>query len=315
VPFAIADCVAGAIGLLAGRARDKNLLLRSAIDAGTPAAVMGDETRVRQILVNLLSNAIKFTERGKVTVRVSARTGPDGRHELEFSVADTGIGIPADRLDRLFQQFSQVDPSTTRRYGGTGLGLVISKRLAELHGGRIWVESQPGSGSSFHFTIIAPVVAASDPLFNPGPAATPVATPTMFDPQFATRHPARILVAEDNPINQKVLVRTLEKLGYQAEVVGNGLEALAALRARDFDVVLMDVEMPELDGPATTRALRAELPAARQPVVIAVTAHALAGDREQFLAGGMDSYLTKPIRVGDLTDLLARLDTLRQARG
>lgn len=306
VPFNVADCVAGAVDLLAGRAREKKLELRTDIAPGTPAVIKGDETRVRQILVNLLSNAVKFTEHGGIHVQVSSRPRPDGLAEIEFRVRDTGIGIPLDRRDRLFQRFSQVDASTSRHFGGTGLGLAISKRLAELHGGGIGVESEPGRGSTFYFTIAAAVVAVS------APARDAVVG---FDEGFAVQHPARILIAEDNLINQKVMVRTLQKFGYAPEVAGDGLAAVAALRRQPFDVVLMDVEMPQMDGPTATRALRAELPAHRQPVVIAVTAHALAGDREQFLAAGMDGYLTKPIRLADLTDILRRRASLRPAIG
>ncbi len=307
-PFEVAACVAGAAELLAGRVAEKKLALRTDLDASTPAAVKGDVTRVRQILVNLLSNAVKFTERGEIVLRVAGRALPDGRAELTFSVRDTGIGIPADRVSRLFQEFSQVDASTTRRYGGTGLGLVISQRLAALHGGRMWVESEPGRGSCFSFTIVAA------PCAVPAGTSVPFVARTEFDAEFARKHPARILVAEDNPVNQKVLVRTLQKLGYAPEVAADGLAALETLRRAPFDLVLMDVEMPELDGPAATRALRAELPPAHQPVVVAVTAHALVGDREQYLRAGMDGYLTKPIRLDELTGILARLAEFRAAR-
>ncbi len=282
-PFIVGDCVRSAVNLLAGRATEKQLSLRYEIAPGTPAQVAGDATRLRQILVNLLSNAVKFTERGEVTVSVGSALHPDGRVQLSFCVRDTGIGIPADRLDRLFQKFSQVDASTTRRYGGTGLGLAISKRLTELHGGRMWVESRAGSGSDFHFTLlVGPAQAAL-----PASATSTSAAIEAFDPQFALKHPARILIAEDNAVNQKVIRRTLEKLGYTATLTSDGRAAVEALRQTDFDFVLMDIEMPELDGPSATRLIRAELPPARQPVIVAMTAHAFAGSRETFLAAGM----------------------------
>jgi len=306
-PFLVSACVADAVDLLSAPARAKGLAITTRFASGLPACVRGDVTRVRQILVNLLSNAVKFTERGGITVEVASRLVPDGSAELTFSVRDTGIGIPADRLDRLFRQFSQVDASTTRRYGGTGLGLVISKRLAELHGGRMWVESRPGEGSCFSFTIMAPI----SEIIAPAPAAC---RQSEFDPSFASRHPVRILIAEDNPINQKVALRTLEKLGYSPEVAADGIKALAALRRHPFDLVLMDVEMPEMDGPTATRAIRAEFPKADQPVIAAITAHALVGDREHYLNSGMDHYLTKPIRLADLTALLARVPALLAAR-
>ena len=308
IPFHIVRCVADSVDLLAASAQAKRIALNSVIDAGVPAFVNGDVTRIRQILVNLLSNAVKFTERGSVTVRVSPGAPRADGIELVFSVHDTGIGIPADRIDGLFRQFCQVDVSTTRRYGGTGLGLAISKRLAEIHGGRMWVESRLGEGSTFFFTITAASVA------NPVSAPKPGAADAVFDTAFATRHPLSLLVAEDNPVNQKVVRRILEKLGYVPEIVANGIEALAALRRHPFDVVLMDVEMPEMDGSSATRALRAEFPADRQPAVIAVTAHALESDRAHFGDCRIDHYLTKPLRVDELTATLARAAAWRDAR-
>jgi signal transduction histidine kinase/ActR/RegA family two-component response regulator len=302
-PFTVADCVAAAVKLVAARAREKGLILRTEIEHGTPAHVAGDATRVRQILVNLLSNAVKFTDRGEIVTRVRGRALLDGRAELGFSVSDTGIGIPSDRVGRLFQQFSQVDASTTRHYGGTGLGLAISKRLAELHGGRMWVESELGRGSTFHFSILArpATTPATGEIRNGAPGAE------AFDTAFAERYPARILIAEDNPVNQKVLGRTLQKLGYEPEIASNGVAAVAAFEARDFDLVFMDVEMPLLDGPGATRRIRAELPLGRQPMIVAVTAHALSGSRDQLLASGMDGYIAKPIRLTDVISTLTKL--------
>lgn len=309
VPFSLPACVAAAVRLLVARATEKKVAIRSTLAPGTPETIVGDVTRLRQILVNLLSNAVKFTDRGAITVDVSARAQPDGSSELTFRVSDTGIGIPAARLPHLFQRFEQADSSTTRTFGGSGLGLVISRHLAELQGGKLWAESTPGVGSVFHFTILTRPAAAPRPTPPPPAFAT-----SEFDPQFASRHPARILVAEDNPVNQKVLGRMLEKLGYLPAYAADGLAALAALRATPFDLVLMDIEMPGMDGPAATRALRAEFPAARQPGVIAVTAHALADSRETFLSAGLDEILTKPIRLPELTALLARLPELRRSR-
>ncbi|HTJ79049.1 MAG TPA: ATP-binding protein [Rariglobus sp.] len=305
-PFLVAACVADAVDLLSAPAEAKGLVIRTEIKAGVPPCILGDITRVRQILVNLLSNAVKFTSNGTITVAVTSQTSANGAAELTFSVRDTGIGIPANRLDLLFLEFSQIDVSTTRRYGGTGLGLAISKRLSEMHGGRMWAESRYGEGSTFFFTIIAPI--AESPSLPP--ASRHLDT---FDTGFALRHPARILIAEDNQVNQKVASRTLEKLGYSPEIAANGLEALVALRRQPFDLVLMDVEMPEMDGLTATRALRAEFPRESQPVVAAVTAHALVGNREQYLDAGMDHYLTKPLRLADLTALLARVPTLLAA--
>ncbi len=306
LPFDLAACLASSVGLLASRAAEKGIALRTEIAPGTPAAINGDVTRLRQILINLLSNAVKFTDRGEIVIHVSSAPRPDGRHDLTFRVTDTGIGIPADRLNRLFREFSQVDASTARNYGGSGLGLVISQRLAELYGGRMWVESTPGRGSSFYFTIAA---AAAAPSALPPPSAPLVE----FDAGFAQSHPARILVTDDNPVNLKVVSRMLQKLGYAPATATNGADTLAALRVDPFDLVFMDIEMPGMDGPTATRQLRAELPRDRQPVVVALTAHALTSDREHFLAAGMDAYLTKPLRLAELTDVLTRLPALRAA--
>jgi CheY-like chemotaxis protein len=226
--------------------------------------------------------------------------------ELQFSVSDTGVGISPENLGRLFRDFSQAETSTSRRFGGTGLGLAISKRLAELQGGRMWVESVANRGSHFNFTI---VVEKSD---RPVATATAPAEGSEFDAQFARQHPARLLIVEDNPVNQKVLTRMLQKLGYEPEVANHGRDGLAAAKARIFDLVLMDIEMPEMDGPTTSRAMRAELEASHQPVIVAVTAHALAEEQNACLAAGMDACLTKPIQVRELTAVLARYPELRR---
>jgi signal transduction histidine kinase/ActR/RegA family two-component response regulator len=307
-PFSLRECVAAAVRLVAGRAAAKQLNLRREFEGALPDNVIGDVTRLRQVLVNLLSNAVKFTDQGEVVVSVAARPHLPGI-ELSFRVSDTGIGIPADRLDRLFQSFAQAEASTTRQYGGTGLGLAISRRLVELQGGKISVSSEPGRGSCFAFTILTQAAAGHE-----GATAGLARSVDRFDPDFAQKHPARILVAEDNLINQKVLGRMLQRLGYSAAIVADGQAAVSALRRESFDVVLMDVEMPEMDGAAATRALRLELPADRQPVVIALTAHALAGHRQTYLAAGMDAYLAKPIRLPELTSVLAQLGELAQRR-
>ena len=305
-PFSPTACIAQSVGLIAAQAAARGLKIETVVAPGVPAAVTGDCTRVRQILLNLLSNALKFTEQGGVTVSLSARPVAAGALELHYQVRDTGMGIPSDRLDRLFKDFSQVDASTARRFGGTGLGLAISRRLAELHGGRIWVESEAGRGSCFQFTIVATPAAA--PLPAPAPSAQPI------DAAFAAAHPARLLVVEDSLVSQKIVLKMLQKIGYEPALAGNGQEALSILRERDFDIVLMDVEMPGLDGPATTRQMRQEHPANRQPVVIALTAHALPELRARFLAAGMDDYLSKPLRLAELTAALARCVDLKRSR-
>ncbi len=439
------DCIESALDLLATRASEKSLDIAYLLDEKVPAAIYGDVTRLRQILVNLLSNAVKFTELGEVVVNVQCM-GPalapagsvgavaegsdpcEGAFMLHFSVHDTGIGIPSDRVDHLFQSFTQVDSSTTRRYGGTGLGLAISKRLAELMGGTMWVESELGKGSTFHFTIKAqpapiptpaylervqpdlhgrralivddnatnrriltlqsqswgmlPAVTASPlealewirqgqqfdiaildvqmpemdgltlaaeikhlrgagvipmvMLSSVGPhdagdendaftvyltkpikasqlynilvdifavgSAPELASPDgmHFDPEMGSRNPLRILLAEDNAVNQKLALRMLERMGYRADVAGNGLEVLDALQRQDYDVVLMDVQMPEMDGLEASRRIHQDLPAERRPRVIAMTANAMREDRSACLAAGMDDYLAKPIQVDEL---------------
>jgi len=439
--FELRPCVEDALELLAVQAAEKRIELALAVSPDVPWGLRSDSTRLRQILVNLIGNAVKFTERGEVEVSVDARALDDGKHEIHVRVRDTGVGIPADRIDSLFRAFSQVDASTTRRFGGTGLGLAISRRLAEMMGGRMWVESTPGVGSCFHFTAVAeavPAPAGTDALgllrlagrrillvddnrtnlriltlqltawgleprgttssdealawidagetFDlaildmvmpgvdgldlacmlrerraaaelpilflssigraeilaladergidgpaiaqgfmtkpakaaqlrerlgtllgaPARAAARPAQELRAIPNVAATVPLRILVAEDNHVNQRVALRMLDRMGYRAEVAANGVEVLDALRRQSFDVILMDVQMPEMDGLETTRRVRA-LACDRQPVIIAMTANALQGDREECLAVGMDDYLAKPLRPGDLGDKLAGL--------
>ncbi len=435
-PFDLRACIEEALDLLAPKAAEKGLEMVYFVDDQTPDSVTGDVTRLRQILVNLLSNAVKFTEQGEVVVSVTSRRLADKRYEIHFAVKDTGIGIPQERMDRLFQSFSQVDASTTRRYGGTGLGLVISKRLSELMGGTMWVESEVGHGSTFHFTILAesapccgrvnlrglqpqvagkrllivddnatnrriltlqtrswgmlPRDAASGPealewirqgepfdiaildmqmpemdgltlaaeirkhrdsqtlplvmltslgqreeisqaaagdfaaiLTKPIKSSqlyealvgvltgqqTPVrepATRPRIDPQVGERHPLRILLAEDNAVNQKVALRLLKKMGYRADVAANGLEVLEALERQPYDVVLMDVQMPEMDGLEASRRICERWSEGQRPRIIAMTASAMQGDRERCLAAGMDDYISKPVRVEELINALRR---------
>ena len=428
-PFHVAECVEGALDLVAADAAAKDLELLCVVAPGTPRAMVGDVTRVRQVLVNLLGNAVKFTERGEVTVEVSAVAQPDGAHEWRFAVRDTGIGIPPDRLDAIFEAFTQGDASTTRRYGGTGLGLAICRRLCGLMGGTVTARSTPGAGSTVTATVRAPATVAErrDPVpagitrpAGPGipaglrvllvddhgatlravearlrdaglqvsattssdtalgwvragrpfdvavldrspcadeglvtalravPAGaglpvvllTPLGRPTATDgtgfaavvakpvkPAPLLRAladavarpgaapptggaatpgpPLRVLVAEDHPVNQRVTALLLAALGHRADLVGDGLEAVTAVRERPYDVVLMDVRMPGLDGPSATRAIRAEHGTA-SPWIVAVTADAHPGGRAACLAAGMDDHLTKPLVAAELADALAR---------
>ena len=314
-PFRVAGCVAGALELVAADAAGKGIELRQVIDPGVPEALVGDVTRVRQVLLNLLSNAVKFTERGEVLVTVGARPDPDGGYEWRFAVRDTGIGIPPDRVESIFDSFTQVDASTARRYGGTGLGLAICRRLCELMDGTITAASTLGAGSTVTFTVRAAAaeLASRDPVpGTPGPAGpAPVlravggAGARAGTPATDQAPPPRLLVAEDHPVNQRLVLLQLAKLGYQADLVNDGVAAVAAVRRRDYDVVLMDLQMPELDGLAATRQIRARL-GGRGPRIIALTANALPGDREACLAAGMDDYLSKPLDTAELARALSR---------
>ncbi len=438
-PFNLRECVESALDLVARQASEKGLELAYLIAEHVPETVIGDVTRIHQVLVNLLSNAVKFTQEGEVVVTINSHPQPNKRHEIVFTVKDTGIGIPQERIGHIFNAFSQVDASTTRRFGGSGLGLAISKRLVEMMGGRISVESQEGIGSTFSFTLrmqaasqkqvrrtgtqpllrnkhvlivddnatnrmlltrqleswgMLPVTAASGPealerlrqaerfdmlildahmhsaeggslvdelnrttpeetpfivltslgerqtvkgmaryishlnkpikslqLYNALISAVdrskrPVTRPVqdVFDPEMGQRHPLRILVAEDHLINQKVVLGILEKLGYRADVAANGIEVTEALERQLYDVVLMDVQMPEMDGVQTTQYIRSNLPRKRQPTIIAMTAHALKGDRERYIGTGMDDYISKPIQVAHLKAILQRCKPIK-ARG
>jgi CheY-like chemotaxis protein len=245
------------------------------------------------VLLNLAANAVKFTQEGRVTIDVTCGAPRDDRTEIVVSVQDTGIGIPPEKLGRLFQRFSQADASTTRKYGGTGLGLAISKRLVELMGGTIGVESTVGQGSRFWFSV------PLRPTQSRAPTGTDATAPQdrMAAPPTPTGHAlqVRVLLAEDNIVNQRVATRMLEKLGYRVDVAANGLEAVEAVKRAPYDLILMDCQMPEMDGYEATAAIRrAERPGCRIPIV-AMTAAAMPGDREQCLAAGMDDYLAKPV--------------------
>ena len=439
-PFDVRECVESALDLISARAADKHLDIAYVVEGDIPAAVEGDVTRLRQILLNLLSNAVKFTESGEVVVSVRAKQLAGGNVTLEFMVRDTGIGLSESGLSRLFQSFSQADSSTTRKYGGTGLGLAISKRLAGLMGGTMWAESAgPGHGSTFFVTIRTrpaeaprtarrefigtqpllagrrvlvvddngtnrkilvaqmdkwgmkprataspeealrwlhdgasfdvaivdmhmpvmdgvtlatrireagvrmPIVLFSSlgrkeagdtgdlfaaylakplrqsQLFDtlmtllahePAPRAV-AATKPVLDAGMAARHPLRILLAEDNVVNQKLAMRLLQQMGYRADLASNGIEAIECVARQTYDVVLMDVQMPEMDGLEAARAITARWKAGERPRIVAMTANAMQGDREMCIAAGMDDYLTKPIRIDELVAAL----NIAQQRG
>jgi signal transduction histidine kinase/CheY-like chemotaxis protein len=300
-PMSIGACIEETLELLAPRAQAKQLALTCSIDPGMPETVLGDLTRIRQILFNLLANALKFTEAGAVSVTAGIAWRCQEQALVRIDVRDTGIGIAAEHVARLFESFRQADASTARRYGGTGLGLAISKRLAELMGGEIRVESRPGAGSTFSFTFLA--VASGTGKTEGAPAVRDL---DAADRSMAERIPLRILVAEDNLVNQKLMIRLLERMGYRADLAANGLEVIDAVARRDYDVILMDMQMPELDGVEATRRLRARAEAGHRPRIVALTANAMSEDRVRCLEAGMDEFLTKPIRAGQLAAALER---------
>ena len=301
-PFELRECIDSAVELVQHRATEKKLGLVVAIADDVPHIVQGDSTRLRQILLNLLSNALKFTEKGEVQLSVVKGAGD----ELHFAVKDSGIGLTPEGMSKLFQSFSQADSSTTRKYGGTGLGLVISKRLAEAMGGTMAAESEgAGKGSTFRFHIRADAVATS-----PEAAKAKAAGKVASDPQMAERHPLRILLAEDNVVNQKLALRLLSQMGYRADLAGNGIEAIESVGRQTYDVVLMDVQMPEMDGLEASRRIVATKGA--RPRIVAMTANAMQGDREMCLAAGMDDYITKPIRVEALVEALMQSKMRRE---
>ncbi len=304
-PFELKTCIEVSLNLIASKAIEKGLKLTYQITPQTPEMIIGDAARLSQILVNLLSNAVKFTESGRISVSVTAHelesneatSTPYPHYQIYFAVKDTGIGIPPQQMEHLFKSFSQVDASISRRYGGTGLGLAICKQLTEIMGGHIWAGSQVGQGSTFYFTLVA----QSSHFQQPTPQVEFLAA----IPRLVTL-PLRILLAEDNRVNQQVVLLILEQLGYRADVVGNGLQVLESLRRQSYDVVLMDVLMPEMDGLTTARQICQEWPPEKRPRIIAMTANAYRSNQEQCLAAGMDDYITKPIQTAQLVYALSQ---------
>ncbi|MEH2173585.1 MAG: ATP-binding protein [Nostoc sp.] len=323
-PFALRNCIHEALYLLAPTAREKGLKLTFLDSPQLPTTIVGDITRLRQVLINLISNAIKFTETGSIEVSVIIRKKSDINHsyaanpdEIQFSIKDTGIGIPRDRLERLFKAFSQVNSSITRQYGGTGLGLAICKQLCELMGGRIWVESELNVGSTFYFTIAASVISeesAASVVFSQQEIPTAIEPSQVEQLAFRSQelfsvsassspspdlHKLRILLTEDNLVNQKIALKQLKSLGYSADIANNGKEALQLLEKIPYDLILMDCQMPILDGLETTKQIHrwqeSSFASGRRPVVIAMTANAMKQDKQMCLDAGMDDYLSKPV--------------------
>jgi TMAO reductase system sensor TorS len=303
VNFDVREVLESTLDLLEEAARRKSLELKLELDSDVPSRLRGDPGRLRQVLMNLLGNAIKFTDRGSVRLKVRRHADSPWEVRLHFSIVDTGIGIPAAMQAHLFQAFVQADASTTRRFGGSGLGLAISRQLVGMMRGEIGVESQVGRGSTFWFTAAFEIPGPED--IRPGTKEAAGGAAGASKPLAQTRH-LRILVAEDNTVNQKVAIHQLKRHGYTADVVANGLEVLESLRRIPYDVVLMDCQMPELDGYETTRRIRREFPA-RKLRIIAMTANAMTGDREKCLEAGMDDFIPKPFRPQELAAALDRV--------
>lgn len=335
--FNVHKCIEDVIGLFERDAAEKCLDLSCHIEATVPSILYGDVSRLQQIMANLLSNAIKFTPQGEVALTVengecimenNVPLPPDSSSMLpspfsiHITVCDTGIGIPPERMQSLFQPFTQLDATITRRYGGIGLGLAISKQLAEMMDGTIWVDSEVGRGSTFHVTLVMqPAREGAEKLAPSTPLLSASQTSPSHHPErdhvplllrtnsLAPQSPLRILVAEDNIVNQKITLRLLEHLGYRADVAANGLEVLDALERQQYDVILMDVQMPEMDGLETTHRVRTMVSSECQPRIIGVASLGAEGDQDQWLARGMDDYIHKPVRLEELAGVLAKVPT------
>jgi PAS domain S-box-containing protein len=288
--FNLHETIEQACAVAGVKADAMGIKLEVTLEAGTPRDVRGDPRRLRQVILNLVTNAVKFTTAGGVTVLASADRGPsEGQTLVRIAVTDTGIGIDPAILSKLFEPFTQADASTTRNYGGTGLGLAIVRELVELMGGTIGCESEPGVGSTFYFSVpLASPAGERAAVVSPQPAGALEVASWASTP--------RLLVVEDSPVNQVVAVRTLERLGCECDVANDGHEALAALAARSYDAVMMDCQMPGMDGYEATAQLRRREAGGRRTPVIAMTAHAMKGDAERCLAAGMDDYIAKPMR-------------------
>jgi signal transduction histidine kinase/CheY-like chemotaxis protein len=320
VAFDLPALVTAAMGNVALLAQQKGLEVSSHVRDGVPHQIVGDPVRLRQVLLNLLNNAVKFTDRGRVTLQVGTEDEAEGPL-VHFEIVDTGIGIPREKHAIIFEAFSQADGSHTRRYGGTGLGLTICARFVKMMRGRIWVESEPGKGSRFHFTARFQRVDAIQPatpsshLPVEGLSALAMAVESHSDSaaRSSPSVPLAILLAEDNLLNQKLAMRLLQKRGHTVETACNGKEALESFERRSFDAVLMDVQMPEMGGFEATAAIRArELETGTHIRIIAMTAHAMSGDRERCLDAGMDDYVAKPIRSAELFAAVERPGVLQR---
>ena len=295
IPFDLREVVNDVVALHASKAEQMGIYLNSDIDEGVPKKVIGDPTRMRQVMVNLISNAIKFTSEGGVSIRVKLKLKDEKDALIRVEVKDTGIGIPENKHQKLFLAFSQADGSTTRKHGGSGLGLTIVRQLVEMMKGNLGIESEPGKGSKFWFVV--PLSIAHDDQLLPVPS-TEVAKPVLLA--------GKVLLVEDNPINQMVARKMLEKIGLESVLAENGKQALQCLQREKFDAVLMDCQMPEMDGFEATQIWREQeqLSSNGRVPIIAMTANVMQGDRERCLSAGMDDYLGKPVRQAELGSIL-----------
>ncbi len=308
IPFSVRQCVSEAARTMCARAKQKHLALTFEIVEPVPQALVGDPLRLRQILLNLIGNAIKFTDQGQVAVTVRCQESHHpGMAQLHFAVADTGIGISAAAQGHVFDAFRQADASTTRKYGGTGLGLAICSRLVQMMDGKIWVESQQEKGSVFHITLALPITAERSSSL-PGDAAVPSRNGARSADATKHNYPrqaTRVLLAEDNPINQKIVVHLLHQRGHSVTVADDGRKAVELAAGEDFDLILMDVQMPVMGGYEAVRAIRKQQAANHKRVpIVAMTANTMSGDREKCLEAGMDGYIAKPIDFKDLIRLV-----------
>ena len=314
VAFSIRECISGAVRMFDIPAKEKGLEFTKRIDPAVPDAAIGDPLRLRQVLVNLLGNALKFTDRGSVSVNVRPEGSSSQDLILRVEVIDTGIGVSKEMQQLIFHPFRQADGSPTRRYCGTGLGLTISARLVELMGGQIGVESEGGEGSTFFFTVrLAPARTVTN--VSPHRSGEVHALASALNPQAASMRSMRILVAEDNVVNQKLASELLRREGHTIVVAGDGRQAVEAVRGEAFDLILMDVQMPILDGLKATAEIRAaEKGTPGHIPIVAMTASAMNGDHEKCLAAGMDAYLTKPIDIASFRETLAQFASKGTAR-
>lgn len=304
--FDLRKCLKEVFSLFALKVAQSDIKLESSVDPNTPSLIYGDSYRLKQILINLVGNAMKFTNTGRVDVRVKCQELPDAKLRLHIEVADTGIGIAKDQVDKLFKPFNQIDSSVSRQYGGTGLGLVICDRLIRLMGGKISVTSVPGQGSCFAFDITAEqsrTLAAADG-FNVGIEDKK----EILSEKFAISYPLNVLVAEDNLMNQKLIMRVLNKLGYMPDLANNGAEVLKMIQDKRYDLILMDIQMPQMDGLQATRLIRERR--GFQPLIMAMTANAMNEDKENCLRAGMNDYISKPLDIQLLTKKLIKLSSL-----